>query len=447
MRPPTRRGTYAYAAIIALFFVGLLTWLVGKPFGGDYPGHLDEVNDFDIGGANLYVASASRDKTVRISSLRTHYPPLHVLQTHTNAVWGVRFSSDATLLATASADRSAEVWQFTVPTFSASGGTLFSSAFAGSGSLVVSASNDGSAYLWDWKSGAHLYVLAPDLGYCYRATHAHNGKWVVTAHQKNVACLWDVANGSMYGKRQSPARTLVGHAADVFSACFTHDDTRVLTGSGDGTAILWDAASGGSLRVFRGHIGAVNSACFSPDDRQAITAGSDGSVRVWEAGTGRQLLALVPPGRRLTRGKATGFPLTVACSPDGRYIVSADTDHNAYVWEAKSGAFVGTLAGHNGEVRTACFSPDGAQIATASLDNTVCVWNVGDLKAGGTISPYYRIRGQQSYVYGASYSPDGAWLATACGDGTSRVYPASLRGWIKRAHELASYTLIERSVP
>ena len=80
---------------------------------------------------------------------------------------------------------------------------------------------------------------------------------------------------------------LAGHTGSVVSAAFSPDGTRVVTASDDGTARIWDAASGEELTPLRGHSGWVVSAAFSPDGTRVVTASYDGTARIWDAASGQ----------------------------------------------------------------------------------------------------------------------------------------------------------------
>ena len=63
----------------------------------------------------------------------------------------------------------------------------------------------------------------------------------------------------------------------------------MVTASWDGTARVWEAATGKAIGEPLRHEEAVNSAAFSPDGRFVVTASSDGTARVWEAATGKAI--------------------------------------------------------------------------------------------------------------------------------------------------------------
>src|SRR5205823_715045 len=63
---------------------------------------------------------------------------------------------------------------------------------------------------------------------------------------------------------QSLLCVFVGHSYMVSSVAFSPDGSKILTGSGDDTARLWETASGKLLRILEGHTHMVSSVAFSP---------------------------------------------------------------------------------------------------------------------------------------------------------------------------------------
>ena len=88
----------------------------------------------------------------------------------------------------------------------------------------------------------------------------------------------------------------------------------MLTGAGDGTARLWDAATAKQLRVFnleKKDRAVVEAAAFSPDGKWIAAGGYENSVgycTVWDAATGKELRTQGVPSTSRAPGVLTGWP-------------------------------------------------------------------------------------------------------------------------------------------
>jgi WD40 repeat protein len=80
---------------------------------------------------------------------------------------------------------------------------------------------------------------------------------------------------------------------------YSPDGTRILTGSADNSARIWDATTGEVLHHLTGHTNWVLSVAYSPDGTRILTGSDDGSARVWDATTGQPIgfdLVALPGG-------------------------------------------------------------------------------------------------------------------------------------------------------
>jgi WD40 repeat protein len=327
---------------------------------------------------------------------------------HSGAVNSVAFGHD--MIVTASEDHTARLWNartgesigkpFEDPN------QLLDAEFSPDGTLIVTASADHKARVWDVKS--HKQIVDPLTGhmdYVYHAAFSPDGKLIVTASGDHTARLWDAKTGKPIGK------PLIGHENGVVSAMFSRDSAWIVTASLDHTAQLWDGKTGAPIgKPLRGQ-DQVWDAEFSPDSKLIVTASGDSTAQVWDAKT------CEPIGEPLRGHK--NFVKSAAFSPDGKLIVTASGDYTARLWDAKTGAPIGEpLRGHQNGVASAMFSPDSKFIVTASGDRTARLWAVE------TGKPMAELRGHENAVNGAAFSPDSKRVVTASSDDLARLWDA-----------------------
>jgi WD40 repeat protein len=106
---------------------------------------------------------------------------------------------------------------------------------------------------------------------------------------------------------------------------------------------------------------------FSPDGRRIVTGSLDKTARIWDAATAKEIAAL--------RGH-DNFVVSAAFSPDGSRIVTSSWDKTVRIWDVTTAREIAVLRGHEDIVWSATFSADASRIVTASKDKTARIWDV-----------------------------------------------------------------------
>jgi hypothetical protein len=213
------------------------------------------------------------------------------------------------------------------------------------------------------------------------AQFSGDGQRLLTVSSDNSVRVWNPTTGQPI---TPPLRHETSLHPDEFHrpdrplfARFSPDGTRVVTASFDGTARVWDAASGQPATPPLAHGMAVTCAQITPDGTLVVTGGSDGKVRYWDSTTGREIGLTLP------------FPhqaaiTSIEFSRNGKRMITASDDRSASMTETRTGKPVGAFMTHTREVRGAGFSPNGKKAVTFSADFTARVWQTSN---GAPVSP------------------------------------------------------------
>ncbi|KAF8594428.1 WD40 repeat-like protein [Ceratobasidium sp. AG-I] len=83
-------------------------------------------------------------------------------------------------------------------------------------------------------------------------------------------------------------KPLEGHTDPVASVAYSHDGTRIVSGSRDKTIRIWDGHTGQMVgKPLEGHTHWVTSVAYSRDGTRIVSGSEDKSIPIWDARTGR----------------------------------------------------------------------------------------------------------------------------------------------------------------
>ena len=280
-----------------------------------------------------------------------------------------------------------------------------SSCYNHDGTRIVTASRDGTARVWDAKTGMLLLNLKGHRGSVNSAIFIREDMCILTASWDGTAKVWDAKTGVLL-------LDLKGHNHCVYTAEINQDGTRVVTASWDGSAKVWNAKTGVLLLDLKGHSDIVWSAMYNRNSTRIVTCSIDGTAKVWNAKTGILLLDLKGDSRHVVK--------SAMYNSDETRIVTASSDGTARVWDAETGVLLLDLKGHSSSLNDAMYSPDGMRIVTASDDTTAKLW---DAESGVLLLD---LKGHSDDVLSARFSSDGTRIVTASKDGTAKVWDAEI---------------------
>lgn len=324
-------------------------------------------------------------------------------------------------------------------------------AFDDGGRVVVSASDDGTARIWNAQSGQERFVARHREPVRHAVLVANGGKlatyaggrlrlWNVTDGQAETGAptfelaeytaklddtidpagitpdghriavrhhesvqVWDSVD------RSAAPRFTLPHGGWARTAVFVDGGRSLVTGADETAAHVWDMETG-SERHRLDHGAAIEGVAVSPDGGRVLTVGNDGKARLWSSETGERLHELVH-GCGLRDGRFVDGGRLVATRSEA---ARDGCEARVIVWRAASGEAVSTM--HIAKADDIQFSADGRRMLSRHSRNVdhaeerAFVWDVdtGEQRFG---EPFVFADDLRA----AEFSGDGRFLVTGAG--------------------------------
>lgn len=232
------------------------------------------------------------------------------------------------------------------------------------------------------------------------ARFSKDERLLLTWSEDGTARLWDVATGV-------PVRAPLRHDEPIRGAEFSKGDDLILTWSDDGKVRLWDSTTGAQIGASLIHLGSISSALLSRDERRILTSSMDGSAQIWDVASG------APVGSALKHNDGVSGAVF---SRDERRILTWGEDGAARLWDAATGEEVTSPFEHRLKVSGATFSNDERRVLTWGWDRAARLWDANTGEA--LLFPLTHNRA----VSGAIFSKDDRRILTWSADGSARVW-------------------------
>ena len=212
------------------------------------------------------------------------------LMGHTGTISRMVWSPDGRYLASASRDQTVRIWDTETGdvrhTLNGHTGWAIDVAWSPDGQRLASCADDRTVRLWDMEHGICQRILGGHESTVKAVAWSPDGKTLATGSEDKTIRLWNLEQGDTH-------TTLHGHSGSVFSLDWSPDGKHLASGAADFTVRIWNVENQKTRRILRGHTKAVYCVQFSPNGGQMVAACSnDRTTRVWDATTGRELTVL-----------------------------------------------------------------------------------------------------------------------------------------------------------
>ncbi|KPJ91936.1 MAG: hypothetical protein AMJ53_10385 [Gammaproteobacteria bacterium SG8_11] len=382
---------------------------VGKPFPSESLNFKSIVFSPD---GKLIASIIDYENTVQIWDPSTGQLVSTISTDHESNINSIAFSPDGELITSTGSDRTIRLWDVNThervgKPFPERTYAVRNLAFSPDGNYLASGGEDKTVHIWMPKIGQEIDIFTiepPKL--VLSLAYSPDGRILAIGTFDGDIHLVDSVTGFPV---LDPLTVM--HSARSLSF---HPYGKLLVSGGDFGIDLWDLASGmrvgDSLSSFENQSEPVISVAFSPDGSIIASADEDGIIRLWDSENTEQL------GDSII-GDPFGLN-SIAFNPDGEILASAGFDGAIRLWDPNTGALIGNpFTGHEYGIRSITFSPDGNILASGGDDNIIRLWNPHTGEQIGN-----PLVGHSGAVLALAFSPNGEILASASMDGSVRLW-------------------------
>jgi WD40 repeat protein len=308
------------------------------------------------------------------------------------------------------------------------------------GKFVVAVRADGSGEVWSHDTGTRTGAFKSPGGAAQRmlirfARIDPSGSYVMVGLYDTVSYdEKDEKERQLAAERTEIAGTLVlrdiagnvlasfgGHEASFAEAKFI-EGGKTIVAQESGKLRFWDVATRQEKHLDTSEGGSASAIAIAPETNRLLTRNEDGSARLWDIASGKRLAIFPPISQSQTGSPCAGIankwadtltvlppeaPLEgVQFSRDEKSILTAYRGGSACIWNADSGAPQVGIEGDGTFLETngapMALSPDGAQVLAVHSGGRILVWSA----KSGTLIKQFTI-GDKTQTWHAGYSPGG----------------------------------------
>ena len=293
--------------------------------------------------------------------------------------------------------------------------------------------------LRDAATGQLIDTIDPDqeaVGY-FDVEFSPDGTMVATADQINSTVrLWDVT-----ARAPLCPPLLLAPGEPAYDVAFSPDGKTLASSGGGLDIVLWDVESlvaGTPLsRTLSGHgfsapYSGVPQVTFSPDGTLLASGGHDGTARLWDVASGRQI------------GKSMASPATysVSFSPDGQILAAGSQAEVITLWDVATQSPISPPLEPNQGIWKLSFSPVGTALLAIDGTGVLHLWDLS--LEGGMARPFGEtVSAHKAVAFGLDISPDGQTAITSAASGELQLWRINPAWWRQRACAIAGRNLTQ----
>ena len=277
------------------------------------------------------------------------------------------------------------------------------------GNKIICGTIGGTLEIWNVEQKQLIYKIKTGGWDSNRLVRLTSDEKKILAGSFKKLRLFNLGSGELLWNRKVGTSPPYAYAPVLNGLVLSHKTNRIFILSINKIKIL-DLNSGDILTKFKGGKGFLNSLAITPDSKNVLWNDERKKIRIYDISL-NEIVDVIRP-------KKIGKVEKIAFSPDGKYMITGESNGTLKIWDYPSKNVIQNIIGHKRGVHSILVSPDNKSIISSSYDKerAIKIWDIpsGELKR--------TLLGHSKAINDVILAPDGRYIASGSSDSTVRLW-------------------------
>lgn len=238
-------------------------------------------------------------------------------------------------------------------------GAILEVSFSHDGSIIFTASADKTINMWDTASSIRIKKLKGHSDVVNAVSCARQSHLMVSASDDCSIRIWDTRTRQIVHSYKDPYQ--------ILTAAFNENADQVIFGGIENLVKVFDIRKNSLSLEMAGHFDSITGVSLSPEGSFVLSNSMDNTLCMWDI----KPFALSDRCVKTLHGHVHNFEkglLRCSWSPDGTKVTAGSSDRIVYIWDTHSKKLLYKLPGHVGSVNEVVFHPKEPIVLSCSSD-------------------------------------------------------------------------------